>query len=141
MLAVIISSFVTAGHSFSCTPTAVWDGDGPIWCAQGPKIRLRGIAAREMDGTCRPDHPCPSASADKARDALVRLLGGPKGTLPSRHIKVKAPTMQCTSVGSGKGARTAALCILPGVGDLSCAMVRTGTVLRWTQYGGNKLCR
>lgn len=22
---------VASGETFSCTPTAVWDGDGPIW--------------------------------------------------------------------------------------------------------------
>jgi len=52
-----------AGETFTCTPTRVWDGDGPIWCAEGPRIRLSGIAAREMDGTCRPNHPCPRATA------------------------------------------------------------------------------
>lgn len=43
---------VAAGHSFTCTPTRVWDGDGPIWCAEGQRIRLAGIAAREIDGSC-----------------------------------------------------------------------------------------
>lgn len=44
--------------TFVCTPVAVWDGDGPIWCKEGPKIRIAGIAAREMDGTCSRGHPC-----------------------------------------------------------------------------------
>jgi endonuclease YncB( thermonuclease family) len=35
-----------AGAAFTCTPVRVWDGDGPIWCAEGPKVRLAGIAAR-----------------------------------------------------------------------------------------------
>ena len=41
---------VKAGQTFTCTPTHVWDGDGPIWCEEGPRLRLAGIAAREMDG-------------------------------------------------------------------------------------------
>jgi endonuclease YncB( thermonuclease family) len=45
-------SIVPAGQTFQCTPTRVWDGDGPIWCGEGPRIRLSGIAAREMDGSC-----------------------------------------------------------------------------------------
>src|SRR5687767_12542809 len=53
-------AIVASGQSFACTPTAVWDGDGPIWCAEGPKIRLAGIAAREIDGTCKKGHPCPA---------------------------------------------------------------------------------
>lgn len=43
---ISVASFVAQGTSFTCTPTRVWDGDGPIWCAEGPKIRLAGIAAR-----------------------------------------------------------------------------------------------
>lgn len=109
LILLLASTIVAAGQSFSCTPTAVWDGDGPIWCAEEPKIRLSGIAAREMDGTCRPGHPCPLASAEASRDALVRLLGGTTGRLATRQIKVKALTKRCTSGGSGKGARTAAL--------------------------------
>ena len=48
---------VPAGQSFQCTPTLVWDGDGPIWCAEGPRIRIAGVAAREIDGSCRPGQP------------------------------------------------------------------------------------
>jgi len=69
-------AIVAAGQTFICTPIRVWDGDGPIWCAEGPRIRLAGIAAREIDGTCRPAHPCPPADARRARDHLVGLLGG-----------------------------------------------------------------
>ena len=32
-----------AGQSFSCKPTAVYDSEGPIWCREGPKIRLAGL--------------------------------------------------------------------------------------------------
>ena len=69
---------LAAAAMLVCTPIAVFDGDGPIWCDEGPKIRLAGIAAREIDGTCRPHHPCPDASGIEARDALVLLLGGAK---------------------------------------------------------------
>lgn len=81
---------VSAGASFTCTPTAVWDGDGPIWCAEGPRIRIAGVAAREMDGSCRPNHPCPSVSGIDARDRLVALLGGPRGKLSTGHVKVRS---------------------------------------------------
>jgi endonuclease YncB( thermonuclease family) len=141
-LLLAAAASVPSGNVFPCTPTAVYDGDGPIWCKEGAKIRLQGIAAREMNGECRPGHPCPSASPIVARDTLVRFLGGPKGVIKKTgHILVKAPTMRCTSHGNARGERTAANCTLPGVGDLSCAMVRTGTVARWTRYGGDSLCR
>jgi len=45
------AEIVRTGQTFTCTPTAVWDGDGPVWCAEGPKVRIAGVAAREMDGT------------------------------------------------------------------------------------------
>jgi hypothetical protein len=73
------AAVVAAGQTFVCTPTHVWDGDGPVWCAEGPHLRLSGIAAREMDGTCRSNQPCPDASAIETRDALVALLGGSQG--------------------------------------------------------------
>lgn len=121
---------------------AVWDGDGPIWCAEGPHVRVAGIAAREADGTCRANQPCPTASAEAARDALVNLLGGSQGTGPHGHITVAGPTMQCLSSGPAGGNRTAAWCTLPDGRDLSCAMLRTGTVLIWRRYWrGRAACR
>ena len=125
---------VPLGQTFTCTPTAVWDGDGPIWCAEGPKIRLSGIAAREMDGTCRSNQPCPKASAEAARDQLVSFLGGAKGMLETGHVKVSAAPMQCASGGGAGGSRTAAWCRTSSGVDLSCAMMRSGTVLKWARY-------
>ena len=125
---------------FACTPTHVWDGDGPIWCAEGPRIRLAGISAREIDESCKPGHPCPKTSGRRARDRLVAFLGGPKGVGRHGHILVSGPTMQCVSNGSARGDRTGAWCDLPGAGDLSCAMIATRVVLRWDRYAGRH-CR
>jgi endonuclease YncB( thermonuclease family) len=136
----IATPVVQKGETFTCTPIAVWDGDGPIWCSEGPRIRLSGIAAREMDETCSAGHPCPDASGIAARDELVGLLGGPKGTLPTGHIKVAAPPLRCVSKGSGKGSRTAAFCQRQDGVDLSCAMVSSGKALRWQRYWGNHIC-
>src|SRR3546814_18852332 len=69
---------------------SVWDGDGPVWCSEGPHIRLSGIVAREMDGTCRPGHPCPEAGARAARDHLVSLVGKPAGTRSPGQILVRS---------------------------------------------------
>ena len=131
---------VQAGESFACTPTHVWDGDGPVWCAEGPRIRLSGIAAREMDGSCNSNQPCPSASAEQARDALVDPVGTRVGVGQHGHILVRGPTMTCLSVGGGGGDRTAAWCVSPRGGDLSCSMVATGPVLRWDRYWGSHRC-
>ena len=87
-------------------------------------------------------HPCPKATGESARDHLVTLLGGPKGKASTGHILVKAKAMRCRSDGSGKGSRTAAWCSTDRVGDLSCAMVKSGYALRWADYDRErKLCR
>jgi endonuclease YncB( thermonuclease family) len=134
-------TIVPQGVEFTCTPTRVWDGDGPLWCAEGPRVRISGIAARESDGSCRANQPCPSASADAARDALVQLVGKPIGRSREGHVLLVGPALRCTSTGPGRGVRTAAWCALPDGRDLSCAMVATGTVLRWERYWQGHRCR
>jgi endonuclease YncB( thermonuclease family) len=131
---------VPAGQDFTCTPVRVWDGDGPVWCAEGPHVRLAGIAAREMDGTCRSNQPCPDADATEARDALVRLLGVATGRRLEGHMLVSGPAMQCHSVGGAGGTRTAAWCVSPVSGDISCAMLRGGWALKWEVYWKDHDC-
>src|SRR5690606_26453902 len=113
MLLLLSAAIVQAGQPFDCTPTRVWDGDGPIRCAEGPRIRLAGIAAREMDGTCNDNQPCPLASAETSRDALVLLVGEPIGRSAQGHVLVRGSVMRCVSTGSAGGARTGAWCVSP----------------------------
>lgn len=140
MFVLLILSVVASGDSFSCTPEAVWDGDGPIWCKEGPRVRLAGIAARELDGSCSTGHPCPATSAIEARDALVSLIGEPTGVGPHGHIQVTGPTMTCFSVGGAGGNRTAAWCRSPLTGDVNCAMVRGGWAAKWQRYWKGHRC-
>jgi endonuclease YncB( thermonuclease family) len=137
----ILTKIVAAGITFTCTPTHVYDGDGPIWCAEGPRIRLSGIAAREMNNSCKVGHPCPSASATEARDALVKLIGSPTGKSRDGHILVKGGALQCTSVGGAGGKRTAAWCTSAKSGDLSCAMVSGKWAAKWDRYWRGHQCR
>lgn len=137
-LAVVI---VPSGQTFNCTPTRVWDGDGPIWCAEGPRVRLSGVAARELDGTCKVNHPCPKVDAIKARDALVRLIGKPLGQSREGHVLVRGPTMTCRSDGGAGGNRTAAFCVSPQSGDISCKMVAGGWAAKWQRYWRKHRCR
>ena len=141
ILALLAASIVASGQTFTCTPTHVWDGDGPVWCAEGPHLRIAGIAAREMDGTCRTNQPCPAASAIEARDALVKLMGGARGPISTGHVVVRGPRLTCRSEGGAGGNRTAAWCRLPSGADQSCAMIKTGTVLRWDRYWKGPACR
>lgn len=135
MIAILMmlapAPLVPRGQTFDCTPVRVWDGDGPLWCAEGPKVRIARIASREMDGTCRSGHPCPAASAKSARDALVALVGTPIGRSAQGHILVRGPRLRCVSDGLGKADRTAAWCTLPDGTDLGNRMLATGTVIPW----------
>lgn len=142
MMSLIVTAamIVPSGRIFQCRPTHVYDGDGPVWCAEGPKVRISGIAAREADGTCRPNQPCPQASAQQARDALVNLFGGPKGRIATGHIQVRSAPMVCRSVGGAGGSRTAAWCTLADGRDLSCAMIATKMVLVWPRYWRDHRC-
>lgn len=83
MLALLAASIVAAGQTFTCTPTHVWDGDGPIWCAEGPHVRIAGIAAREMDGTCGPTSPAPTRRLSKRATRSSIFLAALEG--PSRQ--------------------------------------------------------
>lgn len=140
LAALLALSVVPAGQTFTCTPVRVWDGDGPLWCAEGPKVRLAGIAAREMDGSCRDNQPCPRVPAEASRDVLVRLLGKPAGRSREGHVLVRGSSLRCRSVGGAGGSRTAVWCVSPTAGDLSCAMVRSGAALRWGRYWGGHQC-
>ena len=131
---------VPSGETFRCTPVAVYDGDGPVWCNEGPKIRIAGVAAREMDGTCRSNQPCPQVDAVDARNRLVRIFGGPRGKLPEGHVVVRSATMTCRSDGSAGGSRTAAWCSSPAFGDLSCAVIRAGGAIRWGRFWRDHRC-
>lgn len=134
------SRVVSAGVSFTCTPTRVWDGDGPVWCAEGPRVRLAGIAARELDGSCSRGHPCPDASARASRDHLAGLLGRTTGRASEGHLLVTGPPLSCRSEGGAGGDRTGAWCISPVVGDLSCRMVADGFAARWERYWRGHRC-
>ncbi len=131
---------VPDGHEFLCTPTHVWDGDGPIWCEEGPRVRLSGVNARELDGTCGFNKPCPNANAVEARDALVAMVGEKTGIDHYGHIMVTGPTMRCRSVGHAGGKRTAAWCVSPKSGDISCAMAQAGWVKKWDKYWRDHEC-
>ena len=130
------------GERFACTPTRVWDGDGPIWCAEGPRIRLSGIAAREVkreggdlvDAGCKPGHPCSPLDGIAARNHLVGLIGTATGSASTGHVLVRGEPLKCESMGSGKGMRTAAWCSNGRSGDLSRAMVRDGYAEKWDRY-------
>lgn len=137
---LIATAVIPAGQLFQCTPTRVWDGDGPIWCAEGPRVRLSGVAAKELNGACSVGHPCPRADAIASRDALVKLVGKQVGQTREGHILVRGPAMACRSAGGAGGNRTAAFCVSPQSGDISCKMVAGGWAAKWQKYWRGHRC-
>jgi endonuclease YncB( thermonuclease family) len=118
------------GTAFTCTPVAIWDGDGPIWCREGPRIRLQDINARELDGSCRRHARCVATSGLAARAVLARLLGGARGIDRKHHVRVVGPPLSCRSGGPDRYHRTLARCVGPA-GDVAEQLVRAGAVARW----------
>jgi endonuclease YncB( thermonuclease family) len=114
---------LAAGKQFPCTVQSVYDGDGPINCAEvdaeGKQVslRLRGIEAREPDNSCQTE-VCPPLSGEQAKAALTRLAVG---------------RLQCLSYGPSYN-RVDAFCRNASGQDLSCEMLRSGTAVRWAQY-------
>lgn len=119
--------------SFTCNVIKVHDGDGPIWCSERGsdgkpiKIRLHAIAARELDETCSPGHPCPEATGAQAQRALEKLALGKK--------------LRCQATGTSYNRITAWCWTNTGL-ELNCAMVRSGTALRWDKFDRERrMCR
>lgn len=95
-----------------CRSPTVTDGDS-IRCG-GVRVRLLGIDAPEMPGSCRPGRQCVQGNPYAARDHLVSLT---------------RTTVQCTPEGQDRYGRTLARCTANGI-DLSCAMIRSGHAVR-----------
>jgi len=103
---------------FECQVEKITDGD-TLRCADGTRIRLHAIAARESNETCSPGHPCPSASAASATAKLSDLAYG--------------QTLRCERIGSSYD-RVTAICRNENNIEINCAMVQSGTALIWPRY-------
>lgn len=115
---------IATGSRFSCTVLSVYDGDGPINCAEidqngkPVRVRLRGIEAREADNSCQLGDQCPKASGAEAKGELTRMAFG---------------KLSCESFGPSYN-RVDATCTNPDGLNLSCEMIRRGMAVRWPQY-------
>lgn len=109
---------------FLCVVLSVHDGDGPIRCATGEKIRVAGIQAPDFERAepcrlSRPGYVCDDARAQRSQRIAANMLVG--------------RTLSCRSVDKSWG-RTVAICALPGGRDLSCALIAAGAAVRWDSY-------
>ncbi|MDO8421017.1 MAG: thermonuclease family protein [Parvibaculum sp.] len=123
ILTTFDSTLQGAGAMFKCTVTTVYDGDGPIHCREGASIRLHAIAAREMNETCLPGHPCPPASGAAAKSQLQSLV--------LHHV------LRCEQTGTSYN-RVTAICWTESGIEVNCAMIRSGKAMIWESYDRNR---
>lgn len=102
--------------SFTCAVIQVHDGD-TFRCADGTRVRVAGVDANEMNGTCH--NVCAPMSAVKARDYAAGLI---------LHQRIA-----CQPVGTSY-KRVVARCTLPDGRSLSCALLAHGAAVRWDRY-------
>ncbi len=111
---------------FRCRVSYVNDGD-TLRCADGTRVRLHAVAARESDGTCSPGHPCPQASAGAATAQLRSLVSG--------------QTITCQKTGVSY-ERVTAICHNELGVEVNCAMVESGAALVWPRFHQQRpICR
>lgn len=103
---------------FTCRVQRVNDGD-TLRCADGTRVRLHAISAREVDETCSQGHPCPAASAAASTAYLRRM--------------VQNRTLQCQTLGQSY-ERVTAICWTPDQTEVNCAMVSSGNAALWPRF-------
>ena len=112
---------------FTCVVVRVHDGDGPLWCAGGIKVRIAGVQAPDYEdaepcrrpGARRANYTCDTVAADRSQQIVERL--------------VLRQTLMCRPVGMSY-ARIVARCTLADGRSLSCAVIATGAAVRWDRY-------
>lgn len=116
----------TMQGGFACQVSSITDGD-TLRCADGTRVRLHAVAARESDETCRPGHPCPDASGASATAKLTDLAMG--------------QTLQCSQTGTSYN-RVTAICQNEAHVEINCAMVQSGTAVVWPRFNAERpICR
>jgi endonuclease YncB( thermonuclease family) len=115
---------VLAVAPFACEVVRVHDGDGPLWCANGVKIRVAGIQAPDFEdaGPCRAgraEFVCSNAQAERCRVIVERL---------TLHR-----SLTCEPFGKSYD-RVVARCRFADGRDLACTIIAVGAATRWDRY-------
>ena len=112
---------------FICEVIRVHDGDGPLWCRSGEKVRVAGIQASDFESAepyRRPDvrranYTCDDRAAARSQRIVSSLVLGKRLT--------------CQPTGKSY-SRIVARCPLPDGRSLSCAAIAAGAAVRWDRY-------
>ena len=113
---------LVSSSGFQCQVSSITDGD-TLRCADGTRVRLHAVAAREKDETCSPGHPCPAASGASATAKLAELASG--------------QTLRCEQTGTSYN-RVTAICRNEANVEINCAMVQSGTTVIWPKFNDQR---
>lgn len=113
--------------AFTCDVVRVHDGDGPLWCRSGEKVRVAGIQAPDFESaepcrrpdTRRTNYRCDDRAAARSQRIVSSLVMGKRLT--------------CQPTGTSY-SRIVARCTLPDGRSLSCAAIAAGAATRWDQF-------
>jgi endonuclease YncB( thermonuclease family) len=111
----------------TCEVVRVHDGDGPLWCRSGEKIRVADIQAPDFKsaepcrrpGARRANYTCDDRAAARSQRVMSSLTLGKR--------------LNCLPVGTSY-KRIVARCTLPDGRSLSCAAIAAGSAVRWDRY-------
>ncbi len=123
----LIALLIATSAPFSCTVSRVHDGDGPLWCTNGIKVRIAGVQAPDFQSAEPCEHPdarrasytCDNDAARRSQKIVERL--------------VLHRTMSCQPMGMSY-KRVLARCTLADGRSLSCAVIAAGAAVRWDRY-------
>lgn len=121
---LLAAAQVTSGQAFACDVIRVHDGDGPLTCASGIKVRIAGVQSPDFESAepCRvgkPGYVCDDARARAAQRVTASLALGKQ--------------LHCTAVDRSWN-RVVARCRLPDNRSLTCAVIARGGGRRWDAY-------
>ncbi|RZM32115.1 MAG: hypothetical protein EOP67_29420 [Sphingomonas sp.] len=113
--------------AFACEVVRVHDGDGPLWCRSGQKVRVAGIQAPDFTSAApcrrpaahRATYTCDDRAAERSRRIVERL--------------VLRRSLTCQPVDRSY-KRVVARCTLADGRSLSCAAIASGAAVRWDSY-------
>jgi len=125
VLTILVAA--AAMPSFTCDVIRVHDGDGPLWCRSGQKVRIAGVQAPDFESAqpCRRPaarraaYTCDDDAAKRSRTIVERLV---------LHHR-----LSCQPVDRSYN-RVVARCTLPDGRSLSCAVIAAGAATRWPAY-------
>lgn len=109
---------------FTCEVIRVHDGDGPLWCASGEKVRVAGIQAPDFEDA----EPCKSGRAEY----VCSNIHARRSQVIVERITLHR-TLSCQPIGKSY-SRIVARCWFPDGRDLSCAIILAGGAVRWDRY-------